>query len=156
MNTRRMWRGTAAVAVAVAMLGAVRMWRAGPAAGQPPKIAVYKRETCGCCNKWIDHVRAAGFRVSVKTKRDLVDINDRYGITAALVSCHTAVVEGYAIEGHVPADVIQRLLRERPDLVGIAVPGMAEGSPGMEGPVREHYNVIAFDRRGDLRVYDSR
>jgi hypothetical protein len=119
-------------------------------------MVVYKRETCGCCNQWIDHVKAAGFRVSAKDREDLVDIKQRYGITGALASCHTAVVEGYAVEGHVPADVIQRLLRERPEVAGIAVPGMPQGSPGMEGPVHERYNVIAFDGRGGMRVYESR
>jgi hypothetical protein len=151
-----MWSGAAGVTVALTVLGAIRLGRAGSAAGQSPKVVVYKRETCGCCNKWIDYMKAAGFRVSAKNREDLIDIKQRYGITGALASCHTAVVEGYAVEGHVPADVIQRLLRERPEVAGIAVPGMPQGSPGMEGLVREPYSVVAFDGRGGMRLYEAR
>ncbi|HEX9705431.1 MAG TPA: DUF411 domain-containing protein [Gemmatimonadales bacterium] len=94
--------------------------------------------------------------MSVRNRSDLIDINDRYAITPALMSCHTAVVEGYAVEGHVPADVIKRLLRERPPVIGIAVPGMPAGSPGMEGLVRKSYNVLTFDRSGRTNVYATR
>ena len=152
MNARQLWSG--AVVVGLAGVGILVTIRPTPA--QPPVIVVYKQPECGCCGHWVEHVKAAGFRVSVRNRSDLIDIKDRYGITPALMSCHTAVVEGYAVEGHVPADLIQQLLRERPDIVGIAVPGMPGGAPGMEGPVRDRYNVVAFDRKGGTRIYASR
>lgn len=152
MNARKLWSGAVVVGLAgVGILATIR-----PTLAQTPTIVVYKRPECSCCGHWIDHVKAAGFRVSVRNRSDLSDIKDRYGITPALLSCHTAVVEGYAVEGHVPADVIQRLLRERPAVTGIAVPGMPAGSPGMEGLVRESYNVLTFDRSGRTRIYATR
>lgn len=152
MNARKWWGGAAVVTLAVVGILATR----SSSLGRSPRIVVYKRPECGCCGAWVEHVKAAGFRVSVRNKSELIDIHDRYGITPALMSCHTAVVDGYAVEGHVPADVIQRLLRERPAVIGIAVPGMPAGSPGMEGLVRESYNVVAFDRSGVTRIYASR
>ena len=152
MNARKLWSAAAVVGLAVVGILVMRP----PAQGQSPTFVVYKRPECGCCGHWIDHVKAAGFRVSVRNRSDLIDIEDRYGITPALMSCHTAVVDGYAVEGHVPADVIQRLLQERPAVVGIAVPGMPSGSPGMEGLVREKYNVLAFDASGRTEIYASR
>jgi len=152
MKARKLWSGAAAVGLAVTGLLAMR----GPAHGQLPAIVVYKQPECGCCGHWIDHVKAAGFRVSTRNRSDLTAIKRRYGIEPSLMSCHTAVVEGYAVEGHVPADVIQRLLRERPAVTGIAVPGMPAGSPGMEGLVREAYNVVTFDRSGVTRIYATR
>jgi len=152
MNKRKLWGGAAVVGLAV--VGVLATRTAAPA--QATKIVVYKDATCGCCVHWIDHVKAAGFRVSVRNRTDLTDIKGRYGVTPALMSCHTAVVDGYAVEGHVPADVIQRLLRERPAVVGIAVPGMPAGAPGMEGLVRESYSVVTFDRSGVTRIYATR
>jgi len=152
MNARKLWSGVSVVGLTLVGVLATT----GPTMGQSPKMVVYKRVECGCCGHWVNHVKAAGFRVSVRNRSDLIDIKDRYGITPALMSCHTAVVEGYAVEGHVPADVIQRLLRDRPAVVGIAVPGMPAGSPGMEGLVRESYNVLTFDRSGRTRVYAAR
>ncbi len=152
MNRRKSWGGAAVVGLAVVGVLATR----GPAPGQSPRIVVYKRPECGCCGHWIEHVKDAGFRVSVRNRNDLLDIKDRYGIAPTLTSCHTAVVEGYAVEGHVPADVIQRLLRERPAVTGIAVPGMPAGAPGMEGLVRESYSVVTFDRSGRTRIYATR
>jgi len=152
MNARKLWSGVVVVGLAgVGILATIR-----PTMAQAPTIVVYKRQECGCCGHWVDHVKGAGFRVSVRNRSDLIDIKDHYAITPALMSCHTAVVEGYAIEGHVPADVIQRLLRERPPVIGIAVPGMPAGSPGMEGLVRESYNVLTFDRSGRTRIYATR
>ena len=121
-----------------------------------PTIVVYKDPNCGCCGHWIEHVKAAGFHVVVRNRTSLADIKQRYGITPTLMSCHTAVVDGYAVEGHVPADLIQRLLRERPAVSGIAVPGMPGGAPGMESSVREPYNVVTFDRSGVTKVYAAR
>lgn len=152
MNRRKLWGGAAVVGLAVVGVLATRT----PAPAQATKIVVYKDATCGCCVHWIDHVKAAGFRVSVRNRTDLIAIKRRYGIEPSFASCHTAVVEGYAVEGHVPADVIQRLLRERPAVVGIAVPGMPAGAPGMEGLVRESYSVVTFDRSGGTRIYATR
>lgn len=104
------------------------------------------------------HLLAKGFKVETKdlADRQLSEIKARYGVTESLSSCHTAVVEGYVIEGHVPADLIVRLLKERPAVVGLAVPGMPIGSPGMEGANPQPYDVLAFERDGRVRVYAHR
>jgi hypothetical protein len=122
----------------------------------PAPVAVYKSATCGCCAKWNDHMRTAGFTVNSTDLTDVAPVKDKHGVPAPLRSCHTAVVGGYVIEGHVPADVIKKLLRERPAVVGIAVPGMPMGSPGMEGPRVDSYNVVSFDKSGATKVYASR
>ncbi len=118
-----------------------------------PRITVYKSPWCGCCGGWVDHVRAAGFAVEVHDVEDLTPIKRVAGVPGDLASCHTASVNGYAIEGHVPADVIRRLLAERPAVRGLAVPGMPVGSPGMEGPSPEPYAVYAFTDNGRPRRY---
>ena len=104
------------------------------------------------------HLRAAGFEVKEQNVDALGPIKQRFGVPAALQSCHTAVVDPYVIEGHVPADLIQRLLRERPAVVGLAVPGMPVGAPGMEAPGRpaECYDVLTFDRSGRTAVFARR
>ncbi len=104
------------------------------------------------------HLRAAGFEVKEQNVDALGPIKQRFGVPAALQSCHTAVVDPYVIEGHVPADLIQRLLRERPAVVGLAVPGMPVGAPGMEAPGRpaERYDVLTFDRSGRTTVFARR
>jgi hypothetical protein len=119
-------------------------------------ISVFKSATCGCCAKWNDHMRASGFAVM---SSDLPDVNvpkDQHGVPVALRSCHTALVGGYIVEGHVPADVVKKLLRERPPILGIAVPGMPMGSPGMEGDRKDTYQVLTFDKRGNTTVYATR
>ncbi|HET8576016.1 MAG TPA: DUF411 domain-containing protein [Methylomirabilota bacterium] len=103
------------------------------------------------------HLRASGFPVKEENVSDITPIKRRFGIPAALETCHTGLVEGYLIEGHVPADLIDRLLRERPKVVGLAVPGMPVGSPGMEGPGKpEPYQVLTFDKSGRTAVYARR
>jgi hypothetical protein len=104
----------------------------------------------------VGHLRENGFQVRVVKTNDLRPIKARYGIPMRLQGCHTAIVGGYVIEGHVPADVIARLLEERPDVEGLAVPGMPAGSPGMEGPRPERYNVLTFDAEGNTAVYARR
>jgi hypothetical protein len=106
----------------------------------------------------VGHLRAAGFEVKEQNVDALGPIRQRFGVPAALQSCHTAVVDPYVIEGHVPADLIQRLLRERPAVVGLAVPGMPVGAPGMEAPGRpaERYDVLTFDRSGRTTVFARR
>ena len=130
---------------------------AAPAAAGGPELVVYKDPSCGCCTKWVEHMRQNGFQVESHDTAGVDAIKDQAGVPMAARSCHTGLVGGYAIEGHVPADVIRRLLREHPsDVAGLAVPGMVSGSPGMEGPYPEHYDVIAFTKDGQTRVYESR
>ena len=106
----------------------------------------------------MDHLREKGFQVDARDVPDVMAVKRKHGVPPVLESCHTAVVDGYIIEGHVPADVIDQLLRERPKLAGLAVPGMPLGSPGMEAPGQkaERYDVVAFDARGGTRVYARR
>ena len=102
------------------------------------------------------HLQANGFDVTVVDVDDLTPVKIEHGVAPQLTACHTAVVEGYVVEGHVPADVISRMLNQRPAIVGIAVPGMPRGSPGMESPYPEPYSVIAFDSTGGMSVYEQR
>lgn len=120
-----------------------------------PVVVVYKSPTCGCCTKWVDHMREAGFRLEVHDVPNVAPIKAQHGVTHDLQSCHTALVDGYVFEGHVPAEVIRRFLAERPMFAGLAVPGMPMGSPGMEGPYKDRYDVIAFRRDGAREVYSS-
>lgn len=115
-------------------------------------IDVYKSPTCGCCTKWIDHLRSNGFTVRTYDTGNHA-ARERAGISPAIGSCHTALVNGYAIEGHVPAQDIKRLLKERPRAIGLTVPGMPMGSPGMEGPRSDPYNVLLIDKQGGTSVY---
>jgi hypothetical protein len=125
--------------------------------GPPVKMVVYKTPTCGCCRAWVDHVEAAGFVVEARDTADVTPIKTQNGLPQHLASCHTAIVDGYVIEGHVPADVIRRLLAERPQVTGVAVPGMPAGSPGMEmGSRKDPYDIIAFARDGKVSVYETR
>ncbi len=119
------------------------------------EVTVYKSPTCGCCTKWVQHLERNGFEVNAIDVRDLVPVKMKHGVSPTLASCHTALVGGYVVEGHVPADVIERLLRERPDVQGIAVPGMPVGSPGMEqGGRKDPYSVVTFDAQGETRIYE--
>ncbi len=116
---------------------------------QAAQMVVYKSPTCGCCGAWIDHVKDSGFEVEVHEVFDLAPIKAKAGVPGEMESCHTAMIDGYVVEGHVPADDIKRLLVERPDAQGIAVPGMPIGSPGMEmGDEKEHYASVLFSDAG--------
>lgn len=119
-------------------------------------MQVYKSPTCGCCGAWVDHAEEAGFTTEVTDVPNVTPVKSRLGMPLDLASCHTTVVDGYVLEGHVPADVVQRLLEERPDIAGLAVPGMPMGSPGMEGPYTDPYDIIAFREDGSRYVYESR
>ena len=118
-------------------------------------VTVYKSPTCVCCGAWVDHMRGAGFHVVTIEASDMNGIKAKHGVTNELSSCHTATVGGYVLEGHVPAADVRRLLTERPGVMGLAVAGMPKGSPGMEGPVSERYDVIAFSRGGGRSVFAS-
>lgn len=106
---------------------------------------VYKSPWCGCCTAWIDHMREAGFDLRITDMEDMAPVKARLGVAPGLESCHTAVIGGYVIEGHVPAADVVRLLTEKPEATGLAVPGMPMGSPGMEAQgARDAYDVILF------------
>ncbi len=124
--------------------------------GAPIPMAVYSDPNCGCCSKWVTLMDGAGFTTSVQHTTDMAAIKKRYGIPANLASCHTAVVGGYKVEGHVPADLIKKMLTEKPKIAGLAVPGMVTGSPGMEGPNPQRYDVVSFDAAGKTTVYARR
>ena len=117
---------------------------AGASAAQKPAIKVAKDPNCGCCSGWVEHLRNNGFTATVADTADMQAVKTRLGVPAELASCHTAEIAGYVIEGHVPAQAIERLLAEKPDARGLAVPGMPIGSPGMEGGRPEVYEVILF------------
>jgi hypothetical protein len=99
-----------------------------------PKMTVTRDPNCGSCGNWVKHIKAAGFPVEVAQVDDVLPLKAKLGVPGALISCHTAEIGGYVIEGHVPAEVVKRLLVERPNAIGLAVPGMPVGSPGMEVP----------------------
>ena len=146
MNSRRVFLAQLSVFV----VAGPTMVRAEVAA---PLVQVYKSATCGCCSKWVDHLRAAGFVVEATNVPDVNLYKLEYAVPSRLASCHTALVEGYVVEGHVPADDVIRLLRQRPEILGIAVPGMPLGSPGMESSNPERYETIAFDAAGNQSVF---
>jgi hypothetical protein len=140
-----------ALALAVTLTGRAQ----APAA---PKMTVYKSPTCGCCAKWVAHMRNAGFDVTVNDVPNVGEIKAQHHVPADAQSCHTALVGGYVVEGHVPADVVNQLLKEKPAVAGIAVPGMPIGSPGMESADgnKQAYNVVSFDKAGKMQVYAVR
>lgn len=113
-----------------------------------PTIIVHKDPNCGCCTGWVQHLKEAGFAVTVRETAQLQAVRKRLGVPADLAACHTAEVAEYVIEGHVPASAIRELLEKRPAAVGLAVPGMPVGSPGMEGGTPQKYDVIIFGGSG--------
>ena len=143
------WVLTLAVLIGAGVLIATQSTRAAD-------VLVYKSPTCGCCDKWVEHLRANGFSVDVENRQTLGPIKAELGVPRRLHSCHTAKVGGYLVEGHVPADLIRRMLDTRPDVRGLAVPGMPMGSPGMEGPRKDVYNVLTFNEDGSTDVYATR
>lgn len=154
------WKIGAVVAVAAALGAGVLALGDGDGASEMPAVSgsgaelvVYRSPTCGCCTAWVEHMREAGFRVRVEDRTDLGPVKAEMGVPHDLASCHTARVGGYVVEGHVPASDVKRLLEEQPDVRGLAVPGMPVGSPGMEGPRPERYEVVAFDGEGGREVF---
>ena len=150
MTSRRRFLWAAGVVLSVAVLPH-RISHATPV-----RVTVYLGPGCDCCRRWVDHMRASGFRVEAQQRDDLASLKRRLGVPDELASCHTAVVDGYLVEGHVPAADVKRLLAERPrGAKGLAVPGMVQGSPGMEGARREPYSTLVFDAFGS-RVFARR
>jgi hypothetical protein len=153
--TRRAWIAR----MATTALGGVAMTalvsRASAAAPKPTSITVYKDPSCGCCKSWVEHLRANGFALDVHDRSDMAALKDSLGVPAALRSCHTAVAGAYVIEGHVPAADVKQLLAAKPaKTVGVAVPGMPAGSPGMDmGGRVDRYDVIAFAPGGATRIF---
>ena len=132
----------------------------GMAAIQPESVTVWKTPSCGCCKEWVIHLRKEGFNVVTNDVPDTAPMRQKLGLPAKFGSCHTALVGGYVIEGHVPAKEVIRLLREKPVAIGLAVPGMPVGSPGMEMPgamlgVRDAFDVVLVTKDGSSRVYKS-
>ena len=121
------------------------------------KIAIYRSESCGCCTKWGEYIQAEGFQIQDKVVKDMDAFKQANGITPELASCHTAVVDGYVVEGHVPAASINKMLDERPDIRGLTAPGMPMGSPGMEtaGIKAEAFDVLAIANDGTTTVFEQ-
>ena len=145
------------IALTIALIGLAPGMRAQGQRQAGPSVDVFKSPTCGCCSKWVEHMRKAGFTVHVTEMEDaeLQKIKDRYGVPVSARSCHTARVAGFTVEGHVPPVEVQRMSKEKPKVLGLAVPGMPLGSPGMEvSGVKPHpYNVLTFDKQGATQVY---
>jgi len=141
--------------LATTLLAASLVWSGGAlsADNARPTVTVYKTPSCGCCEKWIEHLRAAGFPVESHDHGNLERVRKQLGVPRAMAGCHTAQVAGYAVEGHVPAAQIERLLAEKPDVAGISVPGMPVGSPGMEGEGGREYRVFAWRKDGSSNVF---
>ena len=141
---------TFVAAASVVLLGAAPIAQDSkkPSKESLPTVTVYRTPTCGCCGKWVEHLKSAGFTVSDHVIQNLETAQGRAKVPLNLRSCHTALVGRYVVEGHIPADVVKDLLRKRPNVEGIAVPGMPAGSPGMESPYPVAYDVIAFDKNG--------
>ena len=118
-----------------------------------PIVTTYKSPTCGCCSEWVEHMEDAGFVVEAQDVSDLAAVKQEQQVPGELQSCHTAIVDGYVIEGHVPEADIRRLLKDRPAVAGLTVPRMPMGSPGMEGPRHDNYDVLTFTSSGDTTVF---
>ncbi len=138
----------ASMAIAASLAGTSLL-----APAQAAEFTVYKSPWCGCCSQWIDHLKTNGHSVTTEDVENLDIIKQMAGVPEALESCHTAMVERYAIEGHVPAKDIERLLAERPQAKGLAVPGMPAGAPGMGGDTPDSYNVMLFKADGSADIY---
>lgn len=152
--TRRAWIASLTQSCAAGLaLSMLPPWRAHAAEIAP--LIVYKDASCGCCTKWVTHLRAAGLHPAVQDRSDMAALKDSLGIPLALRSCHTAIAGRYVIEGHVPAADLKRLLATTPrGIVGLAVPDMPAGSPGMEVPGRAiRYDVIAFAADGATKLF---
>jgi hypothetical protein len=155
MNAKRIRHGTL---IGIAALAAVLLLQLRSSAQQKPVVSVFKSPTCGCCSKWVEHMKANGFELNVQDVDDISAVKEKLGVAPEISSCHTSQVGGYVIEGHVPAAAVQRLLKEKPKVAGLTVPGMPVGSPGMEVPSgqKEPYAILTFDKSGKTSVFERR
>lgn len=151
--SRRAWIVTAGAGVAALAIGS--RFRGSPAPSGSQTVTVYRDPNCGCCSKWIDHMRNAGFTISDNKTSDVGSIKRKHGVPRTLDSCHTSLVDGYVFEGHVPADLVERVLRERPAILGLAAPGMPQSAPGMDVG-NERYDVVSFTSDGKTAVFATR
>jgi len=153
-NRTRLSLASLALGIVIA-LGA-NVWMAAQAVR--PQMTVYKSSTCGCCSKWVEHMKANGFDVKAIDVEDIDKVKRERGVPADAASCHTAIVNGYVVEGHVPADAVLKMLKDKPAIAGIAVPGMPMGAPGMEMPggQKDAFNIVAFDKTGKTSIYQKR
>jgi hypothetical protein len=141
------------IVLAVLAIGGYMYFTPFASADLPP-VTVYKSPSCNCCAKWVTHMREKGFPVEIKSQFNVGPVKKQVGVPSSLASCHTAMVGNYVVEGHVPAKDVKQLLREKPDVRGLSVPGMPVGSPGMERGNRvEPYEVLAFTPAGDTTVF---
>jgi hypothetical protein len=156
MISRRSFVGQAA-GFGLALAGGRSLW-ALTGAGADPTMTIYMSPTCGCCAKWVDHVKAAGFKTVVHEDEDMESVKDALGVPRDMRSCHTAQVDKYLIEGHVPAEDITNLLARKPKAAGLAAPGMPASSPGMAVPGQPHepYDVLLFQPDGKAEVFAKR
>lgn len=157
MNKRRKQAAVVLILGFAGIIGFVVSMLENTVANPTANVVVYKSPTCGCCTKWADHMHKSGFEVKEIAIENLNSIKVEHGITSETASCHTAIVEGYVVEGHVPAKEVKRLLSERPDARGLTVPGMPIGSPGMEveGRQADAYDVLLIEKDGGTRVWAS-
>ena len=154
MVSRRGWI-TQAVGGALVALTGQRAWGAAFQHVTSPTLTIFKSRSCGCCQKWVEHIQAHGFTTVVRDEEAMDAVKDTLGVPMSVRSCHTTQVGGYLVEGHVPAEDIKRLLDEQPKVLGLAVPGMPSGTPGMAEPGAppEPYEVVSFVGNGTTRVY---
>lgn len=144
------------IGAAITLLTVPAINRAAFATQALPSVQAYRNPGCDCCEQWTEHMKAAGFEITMQDDPDLATRKSQLGVPDQLGGCHTAVIGDYVIEGHVPPDDIVRFLTEKPDVLGLAVPGMPMGSPGMEmGESKEPYEVLAFKKDGSWNLYAS-
>lgn len=141
--------------LAAGMTAAALVLVAGPIKAEAADITVYKSPTCGCCGNWIEIMEKRGHKVVAKNTEKLEVIKSMARVDEPLQSCHTAMVDGYFVEGHVPPEDVERMLKEKPEARGLAVPGMPSGSPGMEGGPADKYDVLLVGKDGSTSVYSS-
>lgn len=149
--SRRTWLGVAFGGAATVLVDARAFARSND-----PAITVYASPSRQCCHRWVSHLEYNAFKVAVEKVADVTPYKKKLGVPEKLWSCHTAVIGRYTIEGHVPVDLIEKLLIERPAVAGLAVAGMPEGAPGMESEIKEEYDVIAFKANGETERYARR
>jgi hypothetical protein len=130
------------------------VWNAATVRAQSTPLVVYKDPDCGCCEKWVAHMKTNGFAPTVTNTRDIASIKRQHHVPDALASCHTALVAGYVVEGHVPAADVKRLLAQKPKgIVGLTIPGMPSSAPGMDMTPFKPYTVLSFDAQGKTMVF---